>query len=72
MVSLIQALIAGTHNIDDVNLFKNTSLTHLLINERINNGDEDEDIIIIKHSSYHTVAYLENINLAQGSINIMS
>ena len=39
-------------------------------NEGINN--DDEDISIIKHSSYHTIADLENIKLAQGSINIMS
>ena len=56
--------------IDDVNLSKDTSLTHFLNNEGINN--DDEDLIIIKHSSYHTVADLENIKLAQGSINIMS
>ena len=35
-------------------------------------NNDDEDISIIKHSSYHTIADLENIKLAQGSINIMS
>ena len=70
MASLIQALIAGTHYIDDVNLSKDTSLTHLLNNEGINN--DDEDISIIKHSYYHTIADLENLKLTQGSINIMS
>ena len=71
MASLIQALIAGKHtSIDDVNLSKDTSLTHLLNNEGIN--DDDEDISIIKYSSYHTIVDLENIKLAKGSINIMS
>ena len=35
-------------------------------------NNDDEDISIIKHSSDHTIADIENIKLAQGSINIMS
>ena len=34
--------------------------------------DDEEDISVIKHSSYHTVTDLENIKLAVGSLNIMS
>ena len=62
LVLLRNTYIAGAHNIDDVNLSKDTSLTHLLNNEGINN--DDEDINIIKHSSYHTIADIENFKLA--------
>ena len=49
---------------------KDNSLTHLLNNEGIN--DDEEDIRVIKHSSYDTVTDFENIKLAMGSVNIMS
>ena len=65
-----QMLITGILFLDDVNLSKDNSLTHLLNNER--SIDDEEDISVIKHSSYHTVTDLENIKLAVGSLNIMS
>ena len=34
--------------------------------------DDEEDISVIKHSSYHTVTDFENIKLPVGSLNIMS
>ena len=34
--------------------------------------DDEKDISVIKHSSYHTVTNFENIKLAVGSLNIMS
>ena len=34
--------------------------------------DDEEDISVIKQSSYHTVTDFENIKLAVGSLNIMS
>ena len=65
-----QVLITGILFLDDVNLSKDNSLTHLLNNER--SIDDEEDISVIKHASYHTVTDFENINLAVGSLNIMS
>ena len=65
-----QVLITGILFLDDVNLSKDNSLTHLLNNE--GSIDDEEDISVIKHSSYHTITDFENIKLAVGSLNIMS
>ena len=64
-----QVLITGILFLYDVNLSKDNSLTHLLNNE--GSIDDEEDISVIKHSSYHTVTDFENsllINAGQNAL----
>ena len=51
--------------IDDVNLSKDTSLKHLLNSDGMSDIEDDNDIDIIKHSSYYTESEYQVCRLPQ-------